>query len=317
VDEDPFSRELRAARARIAELQRRQGAAGGSSRRLLPEALAEVDVALEELAVTGQELREQTAELAVAREALEAERERYQELFQSAVLATVAVVADRQGGVRALRWLVRDPAGTGGPEPLLVVSIDQAIRQAEARRRQLEALADLDPVENLDGAVQAALDAGIRLLRVDGTACTLLDGERRLSAIGATDEAGSAFARAQEHLAEGPGPDACAGDRPVWSSDLPADLRWSRLQPAAAVNRAGAVVAVPVRLYGGPIGVCLGTSASPRPWTDADVEAAEAYAVMLAGLLEVAAEARRSATFARRVQEALERPAGEADDDPP
>jgi hypothetical protein len=38
---------------------------------------------------------------------------------------------------------------------------------------------------------------------------------------------------------------------------------------------------------------------------------------MLAGLLEVAAEARRSATFARRVQEALERPAGEADDDPP
>jgi hypothetical protein len=84
VDEDPFSRELRAARARIAELQRRQGAAGGSSRRLLPEALAEVDVALEELAVTGQELREQTAELAVAREALEAERERYQELFQSA-----------------------------------------------------------------------------------------------------------------------------------------------------------------------------------------------------------------------------------------
>jgi len=214
VDEDPFSRELRAARARIAELQRRQGAAGGSSRRLLPEALAEVDVALEELAVTGQELREQTAELAVAREALEAERERYQELFQSApvaylvtdplggireanraaaellqvrpghlhgkpladfvvyddrwefrvmlnrlrlggeprveesplrlrrrggeaaaVLVTVAVVRDRQGAVRALRWLVRDPAGTGGPEPLLVISIDQAIRQAEAPRR--------------------------------------------------------------------------------------------------------------------------------------------------------------------------------------
>jgi PAS domain S-box-containing protein len=98
VDEDPFSRELRAARARIAELQRRQGAAGGSSRRLLPEALAEVDVVLEELAVTGQELREQTAELAVAREALEAERERYQELFQSAPVAYL--VTDPLGGIR-------------------------------------------------------------------------------------------------------------------------------------------------------------------------------------------------------------------------
>jgi hypothetical protein len=54
--EDPFTGELRAARARIAELQRRHGAAGGS-RRLLPEALAEVHTALEELAVTGQELQ--------------------------------------------------------------------------------------------------------------------------------------------------------------------------------------------------------------------------------------------------------------------
>jgi PAS domain-containing protein len=81
-----------------AELQRRQGAAGGSSRRLLPEALAEVDVALEELAVTGQELREQTAELAVAREALEAERERYQELFQPAPVAYL--VTDPLGGIR-------------------------------------------------------------------------------------------------------------------------------------------------------------------------------------------------------------------------
>jgi hypothetical protein len=37
----------------------------------------------------------------------------------------------------------------------------------------------------------------------------------------------------------------------------------------------------------------------------------------LHALLDSPAEARRSATFARRVQEALERPAGEADDDPP
>ena len=383
--DDPFTRELRAARARIAELQRRHGADGGPERRLLPEALAEVDTALEELAVSGRELQEKTAELAATRDALEAERERYQELFQSApvaylvtdpvgrvreanraaaellearpeflpgkplaafvayddrftfrvmlnrlrlgqeahvedaplrlrrradgeaavVLVTVAVVRDREGSVRALRWLVRDTAGPDAPAPLLVVSVDQAIGQAEARRRQLETLADLDPVEDLDGTVQLVLDAGTRLARVDATACMLTDREGRLAAVGASGEAASAFARAHEHLTEGPGVDALRHDRTVWSSDLAADARWSRLKPAAAVNRVGAVMAVPVRLYGGPIGICLLLSESQRFWTDGDVEAAEAYAGVLAGLLEMAAEAQRSVALARRIQEVL------------
>jgi PAS domain S-box-containing protein len=382
--DDPFTRELRAARARIAELQRRHGAVGGAGRRLLPEALAEVDTALEELAVSGRELQEQTAELAATRDALEAERERYQELFQSApvayvvtdpvgrvreanrataellearpeflpgkplaafvayddrftfrvmlnrlrlgeearvedaplrlrrrggepaeVLVTVAVVRDREGSVRALRWLVRDAAGPDAPAPLLVVSVDQVIQQAQARRRQLETLADLDPVEDLDGTVQLVLDAGARLVRVDATACMLTDREGRLAAVGASDDAASAFARAQEHLTEGPGVDALRHDRTLWSGDLAADPRWSRLKPAAAVNRVGAVMAAPVRLYGGPIGICLLLSGSQRLWTDGDVQAAESYAGVLAGLLEMAAEAQRSVALARRVQEVL------------
>jgi PAS domain-containing protein len=85
-DDDPFSRELRSARDRIAELRRRSR---GTSRRggLLPEALAELDEAIEELSVTGEQLRSQTGELTAARTALEAERHRYQELFESAPVA--------------------------------------------------------------------------------------------------------------------------------------------------------------------------------------------------------------------------------------
>jgi PAS domain S-box-containing protein len=84
---DAFSRELRSARERIAELQRRAGAGPGPGGGLLPEALAELDVAIEELSVTGQELRSQTDELATTRLALEAQRQRYQELFESAPVA--------------------------------------------------------------------------------------------------------------------------------------------------------------------------------------------------------------------------------------
>jgi hypothetical protein len=60
--DDPLSRELRSARDRIAELQRRSGAPGPGPG-LLPEALAELDTAIEELSVTGEELRSQTDEL--------------------------------------------------------------------------------------------------------------------------------------------------------------------------------------------------------------------------------------------------------------
>ena len=85
--DDPFSRELRSARDRIAELQRRSGADPTPGDGLLPQVLAELDVAIEELSVTGEELREQTDELTATRRALEAERQRYQELFEAAPVA--------------------------------------------------------------------------------------------------------------------------------------------------------------------------------------------------------------------------------------
>src|SRR4030095_13004214 len=86
-DNDPFSSELRSARERIGELQRRSTADSRHGGGLLPEALAELDGAIEELSVTGQELHEQTVGLTANRKALEYERERYQALFEFAPVA--------------------------------------------------------------------------------------------------------------------------------------------------------------------------------------------------------------------------------------
>ena len=112
---DPFSRELRSARDRIAELQRRSRAGTRPGGGLLPEALAELDGAIEELSVTGQELHEQTAELTSTRLALESERERYQALFEFAPVAylvtdPVARILGQPGGGGAAR---RRPAVPG------------------------------------------------------------------------------------------------------------------------------------------------------------------------------------------------------------
>ena len=365
--DDPLSRELRSARDRIAELQRRSGAPGPGPG-LLPEALAELDTAIEELSVTGEELRSQTDELHATRLALEAERDRYQELFESApvaylvtdlvaarvreanraavallgvtrgflagkplaayvevgdrwgfrtmvnrlhhgdqdrvanrplrlrrrggevvtVAATVERVRDPNGELAALRWMLR-PLGpedrTGPPLPA-----EEAAEQDRARRDHLAAPEILDPAADLDGTLQAVLDAGVRLLGVDRVGLMLADGRGRLCAAGGSDQAALSFLRAQEHTLKGPCVHAFLLERAVRSASVGDDPRWPRLVEAAAVHRVGAALAAPIGLYGGPVGACLAVSEVPRAWSDGDVAAAQAYASVLAVTLELAAE---------------------------
>jgi PAS domain S-box-containing protein len=379
---DAFSRELRSARERIAELQRRAGGGPGPGGGLLPEALAELDVALEELSVTGQELRSQTDELATTRAALEAQRQRYQELFESApvaylvtdpmgrigeanraaallvgvdrrflagkplaayvasgdrwsfrtmvtrlqrgedervadrplrlrrrggevvpVVAAVEPVHDRQGELAGLRWLLRAPeAQSVGGQAL---PAELAVAQDQARREHLVALEGLDLAADLDGALQVLVDAGMSLLGVGGIGLMLADSQGRLCTAGGSDEALLAFLRAQEHTVKGPSVHAFLLERAVQSGDLARDPRWPQLADAATVHGLRAVLAVPVGLYGGPIGACLVVSATPRTWTDGDTAAAAAYASVLAALLELAAEAQRGAGLSDRLQELL------------
>jgi PAS domain S-box-containing protein len=380
---DPFSRELRSARDRIAELQRRSAADPRPGGRLLPEALAELSVAIEELSVTGEELREQTDQLATTRTALEAERQRYQELFESApvaylitdpvariseanraaaalfgvdqrflvgkplaayvavgdrwgfrslvtrlqrgeetrvrdrplrcrrrsgevvaVAATVEPVAEGDGGPRALRWLLRrvDPEAAAQP----VFPVEVAMAQDDARRANLAALEGLDPAADLDGTVQVLVDAGVRLLGVDGVGLMLADSRGRLCTAGGSDEATTAFLRAQEHAVKGPCVHAFLLERVVRAERLAGDSRWPQLAEAAAVHAMGGALAAPIGLYGGPIGACLLVSAAPRRWTDGEAQAAEAYASVLAALLELAAEAQRGTGLSRRLQDQLQ-----------
>ena len=381
--DDPFSRELRNARDRIAELQRRSTADSRPGGGLLPEALAELDEAIEELSVTGQELHEQTAELTATRQALEAERERYQALFEFApvaylvtdpaarileanraaaalldvdqrflvgkplaayvasedrwqfrsmvnwlrkgdrnqvanlpvqfcrrggevvdIVVTVQPVRDRGGLLRTLRWVLREFALVG-PERS-VVDDELAVERDHARNQHLEALAELDPAADLDGTVQVLLDAGRRILEVDGVGLMLVDGQGRLYAAGGSDEACLAFLRAQEHLVKGPCWHALLLERSVHSGRIGGDSRWPQLGEAATVNGIGAVLATPIGLYGGPIGACMLFSSS-RTWTDDEVLAAEAYASILAASLELAGEAQRTTVLSHRLQETLER----------
>jgi PAS domain S-box-containing protein len=381
--DDPFSEGLRSARDRIAELQRRSVAGPAPGQGLLPEALAELDVALEELSVTGEELRSQTDELAVTRRALEAERQRYRELFESApvaylvsdpvarireanraaaallgvgkgflagkplaayvdgsdrwafrsmvnrlrrgdqgrvadwplrlrrrggevlaVAATVEPIHGQDGAPASLRWLLRrlEPEAAAG----LALPAGQAEAQDDARLRHLQALEDLDVAADLDGTVQVLVDAGVRLLGVDGIGLMLADTQGRLCAAGGSDSAVLAFLRAQEHVVRGPCVHAFLLERTVQARRLDGDGRWPQLADAAAVHGVAAALATPIGLYGGPVGTCLLVSVQDRSWTDTEQLAAEAYASVLAAMLELAAEAQRGGGRSRQLQDQLQ-----------
>jgi ANTAR domain-containing protein/GAF domain-containing protein len=219
-------------------------------------------------------------------------------------VVTIEPVRDEGGGLRALRWLLRDLEPDQAAR--VAVPAELAVEQDDSRRRHLDALADLDPPTDLDGAVQVLLDAGVQLLGVDGVGLMLADGEGRLCAAGGSDEASSSYLRAQEHLGKGPCVHTFLLERSVHSSRLADDSRWPQLDAAAAVNGLGAMVAVPIGLYGGPIGACLLVSTAARTWNDGDIAAAETFAAVLAALLEVAAEAQRSTTLSQRLQDSLQ-----------
>ena len=355
--DDPFSRELRSLRDRIAELRRRSVADPRPGHGLLPEALAELGLALEELSVAGEELRSRNDELASTRQALEAERQRYQELFESAPVAYL--VTDPMGRIREANRTAAALLGVGkgflagkplaayvdgsdrcgfrsvvnrlgqgdqgrvadwplrlrrrGGEVLTVAATVEPVLDHDGGlatlrwllRRPEPALEDLDVAADLGGTVQVLVDAGVRLLGVDGIGLMLADTQGRLCAAGGSGAAILAFLRAQEHTVKGPCVHAYLLERTVQARCLDGDGRWPQLADAAAVHAVGAALATPIGLDGGPVGACLLVSAGPRAWTDADQLAAEAYASVLAAMLELAAEAQRGAGLTRRLQDQL------------
>jgi PAS domain S-box-containing protein len=201
--------------------------------------------------------------------------------------AAVGVVRDRSGQVRELRWLLQER---------------QPPRPAGAAVAATAGAARGDLATMLEEVVQAAA----ALLRADGAGLILLYVDGGLRWVAATGQDELAFAEAQRDLDEGPCIDALERDETVWTRDLRADPRWPRLGRAAA-DRLRAVLAVPIKVGGRPIGTCNVLTARPHDWSRADVAAMRAYATVLGRLLGTATDASRKEQLAEQLQQALDR----------
>jgi PAS domain S-box-containing protein len=105
---DDFAHQIETARWRLAGLERRAGDVLAPAEELLPIAFEELNVAFEELRAAQDELLRQHSELVMTRERVEAERRRYQELFEfapDAYLVTTATGAVREANRAAAELL--------------------------------------------------------------------------------------------------------------------------------------------------------------------------------------------------------------------
>lgn len=175
-------------------------------------------------------------------------------------------------------------------------------------RASLAALEDaVAQAGTTEGPLERVVEAGGHILGVSGVCLMLLDAEGALHTVLATDDALHEMETAQAQTGEGPCVECVVMGRAVSTRDLREDARWPRLAASLATTEARAVLGVPTRIAGAPVGSLNVYRTDPHDWDEGDVEAAEAYTLIVEGVLAAAVAARRNERIVEQLQEALDR----------
>lgn len=178
----------------------------------------------------------------------------------------------------------------------------------QALSRSLEGLGSSDiggiPVE---AALERVVGAARGLFAVRGVGLMLVDDGGALRYVLGSDPVAQALERSQEELVEGPCVDSFVLGELVRTDDLIADPRWPRLSARLTGLGARAVLGVPTRLGGTPVGSLNVHRESPYAWDDSDEQAIASYAAIVEGVLAGAVAAHRGERIVGQLQGALDR----------
>ncbi|EIV95297.1 GAF and ANTAR domain-containing protein [Frankia sp. QA3] len=154
--------------------------------------------------------------------------------------------------------------------------------------------------------VSEVVQAVTEIFDLTGAGVLLVDADRALRSIAASDSNGALFERAQEEFGEGPCVESFITDEIVVCADIASDPRWPRVTPTLVEGGIRAVLGVPVRLGGGPIGTLNVAADKPRAWNDTERDAMVHFGAVLENLLLAGLIADRNDKLARQLQYALE-----------
>ncbi|MEV5411389.1 GAF and ANTAR domain-containing protein [Thermopolyspora sp. NPDC052614] len=152
--------------------------------------------------------------------------------------------------------------------------------------------------------LERALRVVDRPLGYRGASLMFAEENRTLRHLIATDEAARSLERAHKALGQGPCVAVYTENSPVTCSDVTNDPRWPGLARHLHPD-VRAVAGVPVRL-GRPVGTLNVYDTRPRRWSPSETASLQAYAHVIAQLLDAAARAAEKAELAGQLQHALD-----------
>jgi ANTAR domain-containing protein/GAF domain-containing protein len=156
----------------------------------------------------------------------------------------------------------------------------------------------------LAGLLQVA-EATRTVLEVDGAGLTLVHEDDPPRWVAATDAAMELLEQIQHDFGEGPYLQAYAQDRAVVVQDLGAGPTWVRLDAVVGQLRVLAVLSVPIRLAGQPVGTLDVYSTQPRAWTTHELAAMAEFAAVASELIHTSVELASQKLEVAQLRQAL------------
>jgi len=166
-------------------------------------------------------------------------------------------------------------------------------------------LPGLDVEHDLPRALPQITSAAKALLGVDGAGLMLADECGQLRWATASDQQTQVIEEGEERPGQGPCVNAFAEHAPMAMRDAAKEPQWGKIIDVVTGQAMRASLSVPVQLEGGPIGTLDLYSAQPRDWDQAEISAAQVYAVLAATLLSQAVGAQVKGRLAEQLQTAF------------
>jgi GAF domain-containing protein len=168
------------------------------------------------------------------------------------------------------------------------------------------ALDTLSLESGLARTLQQVLGSAKALFDADRAGLMLVDHAGALRWASASDQVAEPGEAGQERLAQGPCMLAFAQRAPAAVGDISAEGDWRELAQVCIDEGIHAALSVPVQVGGGPVGTLDIYLAAPREWDDSEAAALQAYAGLVASLLDAAVTAQVTGRLADQLQGALE-----------
>jgi GAF domain-containing protein len=175
----------------------------------------------------------------------------------------------------------------------------------EALERSLSTLRQSTGSHGLVDALEEVISATHVLFSASGAGFMMVDDGSMLRSVAASDEPSRMLEECQARTGHGPCVDALTFDRIIQTDDLAADDRWPQLLPDVPAAGVRAVLGVPIRASGLPVGALNVYRDHPSGWNDSEIAALEAYGKLIEGLLLAALQAQEREQLAQQLQHAL------------